>query len=302
MKSLPKLTTKPYAAKSTTGSSSGTAILSIFQRSPNKNASYRQGSAAPRYESDRLFWKASETIHLPLATYVRAHRDAFLNAAPAGHTMASTVPTQRGSSGRRTPGRRDKTTLRDRIAALPHWARVTLAARCARLTLPEFRRAWPDALPKRLTTVQRCLAAADQSASQGRRCADLQELTTDAGMVVGAAIIGLSGSPFEDDDEPRPVDGNLAVIASKAARVALMAAEAAHNGAEKSASYAAEAVSGTIDLSEMIESKKIQRRVAQAVNDLEREAAQQRWTDESAVSPTVFTKPSKPRRPWWKFW
>ncbi|HEX5444832.1 MAG TPA: hypothetical protein VFW87_13425 [Pirellulales bacterium] len=82
----------------------------------------------------------------------------------------------------------------------------------------------------------------------------------------------------------------------------LMAAEAAHNGAEKSASYAAEAVSDTIGLSEMIESKKIPRRVAQAVNDLEREAARQRWTDESAVSPTVFTKPSKPRRPWWKFW
>lgn len=263
---------------------------------------YRQGGATPRHEIDRLFWKGSKKIDQLLAAYVRAHREAYLNAAPASRMKKSAASTKPPSLRKRTSGQRDEMTPPDRIEALPHWARVALAARCARLALPEFRRAWPDALPERLQTVVRCLAAAEHSAQQGRVVGADRKLTTNAMTVVGAATMGLYGSPFENDKERYPADGNLAIIASKAARVALMAAETALNGPDKSANYAAEAVSDAIDLADAVGKNKIPRRIGQALADLERESARRAWDDESPVSPTVFTKPSKQRRPWWRFW
>lgn len=263
---------------------------------------YRQGGAAPRHEIDQLFWKGSKKIDRLLAAYVRAHREAYVNSAPASKMKKSAASTRPPSSKKQTSGRRDEMTLPDRIEALPHWARVALAARCARLALPEFRRAWPDALPKRLQTLVRCIAAAEQSAQEGRIAGASRTLTTNAMTVVGAATMGLYGSPFEDDDERYPADGNLAIIASKVARTALMAAEAALNGPDKSANYAAEAVSDAIGLAEAVERNTIVRRIAQAFADLERESARPEWDDESPVSATVFTEPSKRSRPWWKFW
>lgn len=263
---------------------------------------YRQGVAAPRSEIDQLFWKASKDIHLPLAAYIRAHREDFLKEGSAGNARASVAPTQPRPLRKRTSGRRDETTMPDRIAALPHWARVALAGRCARLALPEFRRAWPNALPKRLKTVQRCIVAAEQSALRGRAVDNLDGLTTNATVTVGAAIAGLYGNPFQSDVESPPRDGNLAVVASKAARVALMAAEAARNDAAKSAHYVSEAVCDTIDVARTVTNNNILRRLTKAIADLERKAARQRWDDDSPVPPDVFTKRSNPRRPWWKFW
>ena len=121
-------------------------------------------------------------------------------------------------------------------------------------------------------------------------------------MTVGTALAGLYGSPFQSDVESPPTDGNVAVIASKAARVALMAAESARNGAGKSAHYALDAVSDTIDVAQTVANNKVLRRLTQAIADLEREAARRRWHDDSPVSPAVFTKPSSQERPWWKFW
>lgn len=263
---------------------------------------YRAGGAAPRHEVDRLFWEGSEAVRRHLAAFVRSNREAFVNAPTANES----AKFQRRNEARRprkgASGTRDKMTLPDRIETLPHWARVALAGRCARLVLPLFRRAWPNAIEKRTRTIERCVAVAERSARDGRAVDNKRHLTTNATVVVGIANMGLYGSPLEHDRERYPADGNLAIIASKAARVALMAAEAALNGVEASANHVAEAVSGTIDLAEMVNSKKLLRRVAETISYLERESVRQRWNDETPVPKTVFAKPPTRRRPWWQFW
>jgi hypothetical protein len=288
-----------------------TAFRRVFQLFPAQKPpadmrtrlmQYRSGDASRRQQIDSIFWSADKEIYRCLATFIRTHKTAYLRHTDS-HKRARAKP-QRSSRGTATNHpRKQAQTLPERVSQLPHWARAALAARCARTVLPVFRRSWPTARRSRLAAIVRCIAGAEQSAQRGSPVQNIGDIAADGYEVVGAALIGLYGCPFETT-EHFPADGNLATAASKAARVAVKAAEAVEKGADGSGYCTSDAVSTALEIAEAVGSEKLARRIGKHLIDVERETAAQNWDDDSPVPPTIFTTSSTPkdRRRWWKFW
>ncbi len=69
--------------------------------------------------------------------------------------------------------RKSTVPIEKEIAALPRWARVAFAARCARRVQPLFQAFWPEAPPEHVAAVDTAITLAERAAagSAGARAA-----------------------------------------------------------------------------------------------------------------------------------
>ena len=97
----------------------------------------------------------------------------FVDTGPQGvsanATRVNLIPVGDGGPGPllRMRRKRSKPLLpsRKELAALPRWARVAFAARCARRVLPIVRSKWPDAPVEHLEAVERAVSVAEGASS-----------------------------------------------------------------------------------------------------------------------------------------
>jgi hypothetical protein len=176
------------------------------------------------------------------------------------------------------------------VAALPHWARVAFAARCARRVYPFFTKNWPDAVPKRVQSVERAIELAEKSAAAAKSQDGLKSAVVEAAVTVGAALQSLYGIVLEDRD-PLPPDGNAGKAASFAAKVAQRAAEAAHAPPEKSTEYAAEALRWVMSLcpTPLVEDLHFELGALQGFAEI------RGWDDDTPVPRAIFDEMIEPK-------
>ena len=93
------------------------------------------------------------------------------------------------------------------VAALPRWARVAFAARCARRVLPLFRTAWPDAPREYAEAVKRAIEVAERSAAS-------------ASVGHGATEVARAADVVADAADAISSDGYAAAVAAAAANAA----------------------------------------------------------------------------------
>jgi hypothetical protein len=116
--------------------------------------------------------------------------------------------------------------------SVPHWARVALVARCARLCLPAFDEAWPNAPARWRDGLLAGIFSAEQSAADARLADDHREADLEATKTCGAlrgyvyVMRGQLGFSY-DKFEGFPEDVEKAVVAAQVATVAAQATEAA---------------------------------------------------------------------------
>jgi hypothetical protein len=194
--------------------------------------------------------------------------------------------------GRRIPGE---------IQALPHWARVAFAARCARSVLPLFGHSWPTAKRERVAAVESAISWAERSAAEGQPVPNLREATSNAIRVAGAAILPICGST---SDEELPVGESACLVASFVAKSAEWAARAADENSSRSADGALEAYSHAREAARLAEEPELLDRLHGDFEGLTRVARRGDWDDRTPVPSTVFDLIStdSERRSWWKIW
>lgn len=227
---------------------------------------YRSGKGKNRADLDQSFWQASAEIDSCLAKFIRAHRTSFLHLQVKRRELPQTDSLETAGEIHRLD-----------LASLPHWARIALAARCARRVVPIFKQNWPNALPARLQSVERAIALAEQSAAEAQPAAGLADAVLEATMTAGAALRSLYGMASEDD-ESLPADGNLGTLASTSAKAASRAAEAAAASPNDSAYIAADALDFALSSAGDLASD-----FSRDFERLVRAAATMGWTNRSAV-------------------
>jgi hypothetical protein len=116
---------------------------------------------------------------------------------------------------------------------LPHWACVAFVARCARLVLPIFDAAWPDAPAKRRDGLLAGIFSGEESAKLGKLSEDSEEADFAAVTACGVlhSYIYAHRDPSlgitYDESENFPVDLKKAELAVNAATVAAKVTETA---------------------------------------------------------------------------
>ena len=187
--------------------------------------------------------------------------------------------------------------------ALPHWARVAFAARCARRVQPLLRGHWPDVKRERIDAVERAIDLAERSAAQGRPEDGLDEAILHAVMAAGAALRQVYDVP--NSTEPAPRDETDAAIASQTAKAAENTAEAARAEAPKSARCALEAFGFAYAAATDAGQPAIIRYIRRDFAILRCAARSKGWTDKTPVPASflqILSNDAGPPRPWWKFW
>ncbi|OWK41704.1 hypothetical protein FRUB_03782 [Fimbriiglobus ruber] len=167
------------------------------------------------------------------------------------------------------------------LERLSHWSRVKFAALCARCVQPFFTEMWPEATPDRIAAVERAIALAEQSATDGRAHPELKAAVLAASTTAGRAQIPhLYPVPIDDAEQP-PRDRTAAVIASLSAKVAEKAAEAATADPARSDVPAREAYFFAVDAIRAVGRSRLIGRLQAGFAKL---------------------AGSEPRKPWWRFW
>jgi hypothetical protein len=189
----------------------------------------------------------------------------------------------------------------DAIDALPHWARVAFAARCARKVLPLLRDAWPAAPASRVGDLEKAIEFAERSAAAAETDAESIDVVVNVVATAGAALCPTYGVAL---DEPEPAGEAECHIASFAAKAAEWAARAALADPAESNSAALEAFGFVRKVAQAAEHPRVVSRLAREAVRLARRAARRGWVDHTPVAPSAFKGLSKdePDRPWWRFW
>ncbi len=190
----------------------------------------------------------------------------------------------------------------EEIGAIPHWARVAFAARCARTMIALFQRFWPNANPARLESLQIAVGLSEQSAADGRAVDGLERAVTGTIMTAGAALMPVYGE--KDKDEPYPTDENACYIASFVAKAAEWAAKAAQGGPTNSTIYALEAYTFSRDAADVAQAGEMLNRLHSECAALYRLAMKGQWLDRTPVPPSIFSllPEQLASKPWWKLW
>ncbi len=152
----------------------------------------------------------------------------------------------------------------EEVAALPRWAQVAFAARCARRVLPLFRAFCPPVLAERFAAVERAMSVAAASAAVAHADA------SDDAVYTAAADAAIAAADVE-------VAHLAAGASANAARAAAIAASSADASDYASAAALAAARAGA---------------AADAIRldfgTLQETARQNRWDDNTPVSPAIF--------------
>jgi hypothetical protein len=171
---------------------------------------------------------------------------------------------------------------------LPHWACVAFVARCARLVLPIFDAAWPDAPANRRDGLLAGIFSGEESAKHAKLSEDSEEADFAAVTACGVlhSYIYAHRDPFlgitYDESENFPVDLKKAVLAVNAATVAAKVTETARaEPGEDSFQVAIEAFSWAVAVAENDPALLQQLRSEyEAIQSL---ARKQKWTHATAV-------------------
>jgi hypothetical protein len=150
-----------------------------------------------------------------------------------------------------------------------------------------FHANWPSAPHDRRASLIAAISAAEKSAAEASAAENIDDITLEAVITAGAALAGLYGVR-EGHDTNVPPDGNMACVASNAAKAAEKAAASAQATADQSIIAAIEAVRWAFCTASEDPSLSDQMR-----NNLERLVAiaeRKNWSDETAVPATVFDR------------
>lgn len=251
---------------------------------------YLRGNGVERTQIDELFFSVGEDVEIRLAEFIRSRRDelARLDKKPVATVQKATKQRPNwGADGERT--------LIERLESLPHWARVALAARCARDLLPVFHRNWPDARPGHLAAVLRCVALAEESAVAGRKAVGVKSAQTNGYLAIGTAASAISS--LIPTKENLPVDGNAAVAAANTARAALKACEAAGVDAKTSSTLAFDAIATASQVAKDAGQKKLLDQFSAYLRYLEHAAKARSWNHKAAVPDFTLMYAAATREP-----
>ncbi|AWM38874.1 hypothetical protein GobsT_28970 [Gemmata obscuriglobus] len=155
---------------------------------------------------------------------------------------------------------------RQDIAALPRWARVAFAARCARRVLPVIKKLWTDSPKPLLPSLDKAVRVAETAAAD-RNVGGGSVATTHVARADGAA------------------DAVAAVCAADSARAAAYAADAAHADVVRGAVTAA--VTCLLRASTVGNVGHLAA-PARDFDALARRAKSERWTHDTPVPPSTF--------------
>jgi hypothetical protein len=254
------------------------ATLAIFPNSrPPANIHKRLHHYLQRVKEptdmELQFFAAEKDLVKCLASYVRSHADAYahLNQRKPKLPFKFLKPSRLQSKQQRKG---------ETISSLPHWARVALAAQCARLVLPLLAQYWPDVPPNRHDAIAMAIRLAEHSACQARALDGLKAAVLNALMAAGAALIS---RPELAHGEPRPPDGFSGTIASFVAKAAEKAAESALADAKKSRLAASESWGFAAGAANCAERPDITKLMQVSLSSLHREAASAKWTDRTPI-------------------
>ncbi len=171
------------------------------------------------------------------------------------------------------------------VALLPHWARVAFAARCARQIYPLFTKFWPKVTTRRSDAVLHAIQLAERSGAEGEAVEGLESAIIETVVTAGAALRSVYGFASE---EATPNDNDSATIASFVSQDAWKAATAANARPDDSMFPALEAHSLAQDAATAAATIIILIDIEKDFARLHRAVVRGRWTDKTAVPPTVF--------------
>jgi hypothetical protein len=177
------------------------------------------------------------------------------------------------------------TSIPAAIESLPHWARVAFAARCARRVIPLFERFWPHVPRQRVSDLLACIELAEQAGAAAQPLCGLDDAYVKATTAAGAAQMAIHGFA---NDEQAPTELNQAAIATYSAKAVEWAAKAAVRPSADSAHDTLEAYTWARDAAHAAEAVEILTGLKSDLLSLIRVAKKGRWTDQTAVPPSVF--------------
>jgi hypothetical protein len=171
----------------------------------------------------------------------------------------------------------------------PHWARVALVARCARIVLPFFDGAWPNAPAKRRDGLLAGIFSCERSAADARLADDHSEADREATMTCGAlrAYVYISRGQLKgtiDERDEFPADITKAIIASQVAAVVAMGTETARADPSESFPIAMGALSWAHSVAE--DDPAVLNSLRREFSELKRAVAKGKWTH---ATPVIWT-------------
>jgi hypothetical protein len=230
--------------------------------------------AFPTPEDD-TFFSAAADLTAKLAQYIRSHKDDFR------YLIDSTRRVVRRHK-RRKPASAPQGPTAPPIGALPHWARVAFAARCARLVLPVLNEHWPNMPVKRRQEVERAIELVEISAATATPHPDLNHAEMNAIGVAGSAFSGqylAAESDAPADLHAGGFAGGVARAASEAARTARLTGEESVEAAFSAWSFATHAAEHASD---------IVQRIADDFRRLARASKRSKWDDQTGIAADFF--------------
>ncbi len=253
---------------------------------------------------DSQFWEADKELAGRLAAYIRSRPDAY-RSLQVPSTRRNRQPAVEPKPSRKS-GSDDgekKFFLRRWAQAviavfkgdlkqppgkphLPHWARVALAARCARRVAPQYTGRWPAAPKEHINAIRIAIDLAEQSASEGRPIPGLEQAAGKATCASGAALG--AGSDLLRHSPPA-ANAYEATLASCAARAALKAVEAALGSIEESRFSAMEAWDAAKNAASADQTGLLEAMEEDAAV-IYRAARRGNWTDRTPVSKEIWEK------------
>jgi Domain of unknown function (DUF4375) len=253
----------------------------------DRQARHMAFASANRAGGGRLntdFFEAHDGLVTAVASYIRAHREAFTRL---DGTAPAPPPRERPRSGIDLAGAHS--------AKLPRWARVAFSARCARLVLPLWDNAWPDSPPEYRAAIEEAIRLAEACAFHGRPMGDVQGASSAAISAGGAGMVtqyGLDKDLVGDDPPPR--DPYLVLNVANAAAKALDLVSGSDNVGSYGYAKGAIEMAGREDLMDRLQDDF--RRLRRIVRD-------GGWTNRTPVPPEAFDPEFEPpQKPWWKVW
>lgn len=236
---------------------------------------------------NRDYYKAGKELTTATAKFIREHAAAFadIEKPPEPYAVAHSVAPDP------TPPPVDPDdVIETGVSKLPHWARAAFYANCARLVLPVWEMAWPDAPTDFHQGVEQAVLLAELCAAEGQKMGDLKSATA---LAVRAAEAAASTDPKARMDSPAPADPVAAVNIAISAACALDLISGDNEADAFAFARSAIEAAGRQDLMELVQDH------FQRVKRLARESA---WTDKTPVPPEVFRPDFESRKSWWKRW
>jgi hypothetical protein len=232
-------------------------------------------------DMDVQFFAADSDLKKCLAGYFRLHADSFR------HLQSSRrKPALKGNPNSPDKTAQPRSSCDTPVDDLPHWARVALAARCARQVLPLLFEYWPRIPSTYSEAVTLAIELAERSAAEGQPVEGLDDAGMKAPIAAGAA---LATRTEYAKGEPRPENAYAGTIAAKVASTAAMAAEAAAGKGNPSLIAGLEAWTSANDAAQSADRPSIAESLQADLVKLRAVALRGKWNDKTRVPVEIWS-------------